>query len=373
MINDKRCTCSQIRCFRKCARKHYINYIKGIRPAETKDYYRIGDVFHTGLDFRGKGYTVADSIVNAVVKYDDIILEYPDEYHEKLVLERELAARLLDGYFWRWQKADTQIEVLASEITFEIPVINPFTGEIDENFVISGKIDKIIKLADGRIALMEHKTTSDDIDPTSNYWKRLRLDIQISIYYLAAKKLGYDVETIVYDVTRKPPITKPKQLSQRQTKQLIETGTYTHRFFGDEKSTDIGQYSVQYKESEETVYINGSPTKIIKAPKGFSIFETVAMYGDRITNDIARRHEFYFSRREIPRLQADLDQIKQDLWDYSQMLLFCDKNNIWPKNDDACLLFGECPYFDLCSSGFDFEDVPEGFIQLKNVHTELTV
>jgi len=219
-ITDRRLTCSQIKCARKCLRKHLLAYILAIRTEDVPKYFRIGKVFHKALDFRAQGLDIDDSIIRALTDYDEGLLQLKGEEWKKRVVEREVIARLIAGYFWRWQEMDKEIEVVASELPFELPIYNPVTNKADSVFVIAGKIDKIIKLADGRLAVMEHKTTSDDIVVTSDYWRRLRIDIQISIYYLAARMLGYQVETILYDVVRKPSYSKPKQLTQAQTKEL---------------------------------------------------------------------------------------------------------------------------------------------------------
>lgn len=46
----------------------------------------------------------------------------------------------------------------------------------------------------------------EDIQPDSDLWRRLQIDSQISMYVLAARRLGYPVECVLYNVTRKPTI-----------------------------------------------------------------------------------------------------------------------------------------------------------------------
>ena len=52
--------------------------------------------------------------------------------------------------------------------------------------------DRIVRLADGRLALQEYKTTTKDTAPGGAYWARLRLDQQVSRYMLAARAEGLD-------------------------------------------------------------------------------------------------------------------------------------------------------------------------------------
>jgi hypothetical protein len=54
--------------------------------------------------------------------------------------------------------------------------------------------------------VMEHKLLSEDLTEGAAIWRRLRVDHQISLYVLAARELGYAVDGVFYDVTRKPTI-----------------------------------------------------------------------------------------------------------------------------------------------------------------------
>ncbi|MBN1456572.1 MAG: PD-(D/E)XK nuclease family protein [Sedimentisphaerales bacterium] len=361
---DNRLTCSQIRSLRRCHFKHYLEYVLGIRPANQANYFRYGGVFHNALDFRANGRTIEQAIYNALLPYDDMMAS------DEVFIEKSILGSLLKAYFWRWQDMDNSMKIIASELPFNLPLINPHTGQ-EQGFSVAGKIDKIVQLEDGRLAVMEHKTTSDDLDPTSNYWKRLRIDLQISIYTLAAQSLGYPVEAVLYDVVRKP-VTKPKQLTQGQTKHLLETGNYLAKLNGHELT--IGSYSVDSQKEPLTVVVGDEFAEVTEGVKAISITETFNMFGDRVFADMCDRYDYFFARREIPRLESDINQTRLSLWQYAQMLTRCEKDNCWPMNDDGCVGFGTCSYFDLCTGGFDpFTDnyIPEGFVVVPDVHQEL--
>lgn len=379
-IIEKRLTCSQIKCARKCLRKHLLAYILRIRTEDVPHYFRTGKIFHKALDLRAQGIAVDDAITEVLAEYDQALTKIFGEEFEKRITEREIIARLIGGYSWRWENMDKEIKVVASELPFELPIYNPVTGKADDIFVIAGKIDKIIKLPDGRLAVMEHKTTSDDLSVGSHYWKRLRIDIQISIYYLAARMLGFDVETILYDVVRKPSYSKPKQLTQAQTKQLAEDGCYYVTFTGDEKPTLAGRYKVKKLNEDNggdgegpAFDIDGYTVISTQHKKSYSLPETITMFGDRISADMGRRYDYYFARREVPRLEHQIFETQHALSQYAQMVHECDLVDRWPMNDDACVGFGTCPYLGLCSGGFDIHSgvVPEGFVRVEDVHQEL--
>jgi len=111
---------------------------------------------------------------------------------------------LLAGYFHRYQNEDF-IRQVHSEVEFRQPLPKSRT------FTLAGKMDGLCVLHDGRLALKEDKTTSDSLAPDSDYWLRLRFDSQLFQYVLAARPMGWDVATIIYDVTRKPAI-EPRQI-----------------------------------------------------------------------------------------------------------------------------------------------------------------
>lgn len=311
---DHRLTGSEMQCAKTCARRHQIAYLMRIRPDNDAKPLRMGKAFHLGLEAYGNGETPDSAVLTAVKEYDRTApTTFRDaEQETDWLVEREIVARLLTGYFWRWAEMDKQMQVLACETAFEIPLVNPATGRAARIFSFAGKIDKVVKLPDGRLAVMEHKTTGSDLAPESDYWARLRIDSQISGYILGARALGHDVETVLYDVARKPSI----RLKQK---------------------------------------------------------ETVEQYGDRLTADIAARPDWYFARREIARLKSDLEEAQYDLWHTAQLIHECAKEGRHPKNTGACIGFGTCPYFRLCTNGFDVNNpvVPDGFKVVDDVHQEL--
>lgn len=343
-------THSRLACAKTCLRKHQIEYVLGLRVERDTAPLRMGIAFHMGLDLRAQGETEEATIQLVREQHQ---LDRPTDAPE-YVLEEEIVARMLAGYFWNWADWDEQIEVLASEIEFNLPLVNPDTGRASRNYRMAGKIDKIVRLADGRIAVMEHKTAGQDIAPTADYWRRLRIDSQISMYWLAAHEMGYKVETVLYDVMRKPSIA-PKMMATLD---------------------DDGLKIVNEADGTRSLKKDGTPRQSADKKKGqclVSAVETPEEFGERLRFDQAERPEFYFARREIPRLQTDLDEARHDLWAMSQILNDCDRNNRWPRNTGACIGFGRCRHFDLCTNGFNFkaDTVPDGYRKLDNVHPEL--
>lgn len=341
-------------CAKTCLRKHYYQYELGIRRDRDSQPLRMGSVFHEGLDALAQGRSLDDA---AAIVYYHYATEptwiQSDEDRFDWQVECETVVRLVCGYAWRW--SNDGLDVVATEQAFDLPLINPDTGRPSTHWRIGGKIDKIIRLADGRLAVMEHKTTSDDLGPDSDYWRRLRLDQQISLYMLAARQLGYDVQTVVYDVCRKPqigPLSVPL-LDEHGAKIVLDAN---------------GQRV--YKK-------DGSPRQSGDAANGFvlqSRRQTAAEFGERLNGDIASRPDWYFARMEIPRLDADIEEFRVELWQIQTQLRESQRRGCWFRNTGACISPYRCEYLDVCSQSIDpASEVPQGFIRVDNVHPELAM
>jgi len=372
-------------CAMTCLRKHFIEYEQGVRPVEQARPLWMGSVFHEYLDFRARmtdttpeskpvpAMTPQEAADKALAIYDTGLEHVDDERMEQWLIDREVLYRLMICYNWRWSEYDDNIEVVASELKFELPIINPESGFPMRSFNLSGKIDKIVKLADGRLALMEHKTTSKDLSPDSTYWSRLSIDSQISIYYMAAQQLGYDIKTVIYDVIRKPSI-KPAPLTQAATKVLMDTGAY----MGKNKETKelsimYGNYDVLASDDVTSVDVDNRHAEVIPGKKANAIRETLPMYGDRLTYEIGENPDYYMQRKELARLPNEIDETRYELWQTAKLLMDCRNNNRWPRNTSACTMFGQCQNFNICTNGGlnPNGSLPEGFVRVDNIHQEL--
>jgi hypothetical protein len=306
-----------------CAKKHHYKYVIGIERDKDSTPLRFGGNFHNGLEVLGNGHALSSAVEKATEGYSTYPAWAQDEESQNdWDVECVTVATLLRGYHAYWSKSDyhfAQLDHVAAEMAFELPIINPQTAEVHPHYHFAGKIDGIVKIAKerGRLAVFETKTTSESIDDEAEYWRRLRVDSQISGYIVAARAMDFDVETVIYNVIRKPTI-RPK---------------------------------------------------LVKGVR-----ETPAQYGARLAADIAERPEYYFQRREIPRLKADLDEFLQELWDETQVLEFHERTGIAPRNTAACIQPYPCEMRDLCFNGVNPRDgVPQGYRIKTHMHPELAM
>ena len=339
-------TFSRQDCFKSCRRKHYYAYELALRRTTDAKALRMGSNFHQGVETLGKGGTLAEACEAVRAKYDRPDVFDPYEWD----IERETVLRLVCAYQWRWESH--RLEYLAVEQSFELPLLNPKTGKRTTSFNLAGKIDGIVRMEDGRIAVKETKLFGDDIGQDAPLWRRLRMDQQISLYMHAARRIGFNVDAVLYDVARKPTIgpTSIAVTDELGAKIVLDK-------HGDRVRTDRGQYR-QTGDKE----------------KGYTL-QTRQMtpdeWGEKLSSDIAERPDFYFQRQEVPRLEQDLEEYQRELWQIQQDVRDAQKNGLWYRtvSKQTCSF---CSYFDLCSGNSPIGNVaPDGFEFLKDLHPEL--
>jgi len=331
--------------FKTCRKKHFFSYELGLRPVTDAKALRMGAAYHDALENLETGGTL-DSAVELVRTLYGVVDAYDQT---ELDYECETVLRLVCGYVWRWESY--RLEFIAAELPFEIPLRNPETGGTTPNFLLAGKIDGIVKLDDGRLAVIEHKLLSEDVASDSQLWRRLRMDHQISMYVLAARKLGYPVDAVLYNVSCKPSIkpTLVPVLDRLGAKIVLDK-------YGDRVKTEKGCY----RQTGDT-------------NKGY-VLQTRPMladeWGEKLANDIVSQPDRYYARMEIPRLDQDLEEYENELWDIQRTIRDAQLNNRHFRtcNKNTC---GFCSYFDICSAGFDHNSVPSGFVRLSDVNPEL--
>lgn len=345
-------THSRMDSFKTCRKRSFFEYEVGLRRSIDAKPLRMGTAFHAGLDQLKLDRSMGYAANAARACYDAQPAEYDAAEWET---ERETVVGLLSGYQWRWSQGDgIGLKVLATERSFNLPLINPETGSASTVWSLAGKIDGIVELEDGRIAVLEHKLLSDTIDAGSDYWRRLQLDHQVTLYVYAARQLGYKVDTVLYDVVRKPTI-KPTAVP------ILDAD---------------GLKIVLDQAGARVLNKNGKPRQTADTDLGYAI-QTRPMTTDewmaKLMEDIGQRPEYYFVRQEIPRLDQDIDEFQAEVWDIQKTIRDAQRLGRWFRtvNRNTCPM---CAFFGLCTTKYDpaSGEVPEGFVKLENLHPELS-
>lgn len=338
-------TNSMLKSAQKCPYQCYLRYVLGIQRDREAQPLRMGSVFHWGQELRGEGDP--DYARHACQCYASLP-PWADAY--EWAVERETVRALIEGHAWRYQ-ADT-LEVVANEVKFEVPLVSG-TGRVSRRYVMRGKIDKIVRLADGRLALQEYKTASEDMGPDAPYWKLLRYDMQVGIYMLAARASGYDVACCLYDVTRKPGF-KPANIPQLDAN---------------------GDVIVLDANGNRVMTAAGKPRKPGDSAKGYVVQsrpETPEEYGQRVLEDMYDKPEVYFQRREISRTEDQLASLLAEIDAEVAALSMFELLGCYPKRVSKW----HCPHCEFnapCQAGVDMtaELLPDGYRRSDVKHPEL--
>lgn len=353
-----RLTATSLAAMRRCPRRYWYRYELGLSRIRLAAPLRLGSAFHYGLELYNAGLSDDLAILTATDDYKTC----PDWAEPNgWEIECETVRALLAGHFWRYQKDD--LEFVAIEEPFEIPLVNPDTGAASRTFRLAGKIDGIVRLPDGRLAVLEYKTAGEDIGSDSGYWLRLRYDGQISLYVLGARAMGHDlpsprlrqagVATVIYDVARKPTI-RPHNVPVL-----------------DEDGCKI----VLDAEGNRVLNANGKPRQSASSRAGYVLqtrMESPSQYGERLLADIGARPDHYFARREIPRLEDDLAACRLELWQQADLIRESRRRGRWFRNVSR-MTCDHCQFAELCLSNIrvDPERPPAGYELLDDVHPEL--
>lgn len=289
-------THSRVACWRDCPRKHQLRYELGLTSAQERHYLTFGTAWH---HFHETGEIATDL----------------DPF------ERARLTAMCEAYPFRWN-------YIAREEQFELPITNPETGASTPLFTNSGKNDAIVRLEDGRLAVLERKSARsvDDV-----YWSKLELDSQVSRYFLAARQCGYDVQTVVYDVAEKPSL-KPLKATP------VELRQYTKK---------DGRLYANQRENDET-------------PSEFQA---------RCAEWIKEGQHFF--AREVPITEQRIAEFHAELWWQQQAIRQCQITDRWWRNTEACARYDTCEFLPICHRSDLKENTPDGYVRLMNVHPEL--
>lgn len=314
-------TASRLKVARRCQREHHYEYGKGYRALTEDANLRFGSLFHAGLE---AWWTSTDP----ATRLDDALDAMAGESDP---FERVKAETLMAGYDARW--GAERLEVLAVEKKFEAPLVNPLTRAASRTWALGGKIDAVVRELDtGRVLVVEHKTTSEDVRPGSDYWRRLKIDGQVSIYFAGARELGFDVEACLYDVISKPGM-RPLKATPVESRKYTKDG----RLYAAQRDRD----------------------------------ETPEEYRARLLEDVAGDPTGYFARGDVVRLEQELSEAAWDAWALGRQLREADLAGRYPRNPDACSRFGRtCQFFGVCT-GEDSLDNAERFRRMEDIHPEL--
>lgn len=340
-------TSSRLKVARKCKREHRIKYELGYRPVVDAEELFFGLLVHLVLE----AWWLAVKRGHLRIALDFALLALAKAKCD--TWDRVRAEVMLRGYDARWSEEAQHYEVLGVEVRFETAVVNPETKAVSRTWRLGGKLDAVLRdKRDGFVRFMEHKTSSEDLSPGSVYWRRLRMDGQVSVYFDGSAALGHDCVGCLYDVLGKP-LQRPSQVPQldEHGNKIVLDGN------GERVRTGQGKWR-QTGDKEQGFVLQTRE-------------ETVDEYRLRLTEVVSKNLDKYYGRAEVVRLEAELDESRADIWAIAKELREDELANRAPRNPDACERFGRmCSFFDVCTGAASLDD-RSLYLKQIDVHPEL--
>lgn len=311
-------TPSRIKSYSACPRRHYYAYTLGVRSASSGSAAsRFGTAAHAAIETywreRAAGAVAAldgDFVLRPAV--EAVLADHFDVIGEEAFIRLRA---LIELYCASW---DTRsVEVLAVERKFELPLLHPRSGKPHPHYWLGGKIDLLLRLEDGRVALIDHKTTSSDPGAGSDYRRRLLLDPQPTIYLAGVEALGHPADLVMYDV-----LVKPRE------ERLLATPTEKRRYTKDGKL-----YAAQREHDE-----------------------SIDEFESRIRTKVFENPSDYLVTFEVPKPNAELSAMQRNLWAIASELLRVEELGFARQNAGACFDYGGCEYLPVCTREASIDD-----------------
>lgn len=198
--------------FRTCPRLYYWRFVLRIVLVREEGARRFGTMFHAGEEAWWRAMDGGDvpwrdqdaALVAALKAIADNARHVRTDPFEVAKAEAMMVA-----YHARYFGLDFET-VHGSpdesvEVWFDVPMFDE-SRKVVPGWRVHGRMDAIKRFADGRVKPVEHKTTSSEIHGASDYWARLAIDNQCSIYVDVAQLQGLNAREALYDVARKPEL-----------------------------------------------------------------------------------------------------------------------------------------------------------------------
>jgi hypothetical protein len=293
-------TNSRIKDARNCLRLHHYRYTLGYEPIKKASALGFGTLVHKLLEAWWKE-------PNPTLRLTAVLDAIPPESDP---YDFARAFEMMRGYDEYWRAEQHEV----------IDVERQFGLYFDGHWTLGGKIDAIVRDNAGYTYIVEHKTTSENVTPGSDYWSLLRMDSQISTYWHAAEQLGIQIDGCLYDVLVKPGL-RPLEVNSRRTEP-----------------------------------------------------ESPVAYADRLRAEIDGHRSEYYHRRVITRLQDEVQDNLDDMHQWATIIRRIENDGILPppRNPDACInkYRRRCDYFAVCTGETALEN-QDLFYKKENLHPEL--
>ena len=311
--------------YRGCPRADYYNSVLRRIPRYVDENRRFGSLLHLGLEAWWRAFALGALSAMSPLEAAYLAMRTsanPDPY------ELARAEALMYGYDGWWAAEPLEVvwldpQTAGVEVEFEGDLRNPASSGVSRTFRRGGRIDAIVRRPDGRVYVMEHKSSSEDISKGSEYYQRLLLDLQCSAYMFGARDLGLEPAGVIYDVVRKPDLRPLMATPVEQRKYTKATAKESSRLYASQREHS----------------------------------ETPEEHGQRLAAQIAETPWKFYQRHDVTRSEQDLRESMWSLWGTSLQIRESMAASIWPQHDKSCKQYGRlCDYFSVCTGQSKIDD-----------------
>lgn len=272
--------------YRGCRRRWSWIFQEGYYPKITPKYFEFGTAYHLAMEILYEpstwylwelGGITRNALQNLVIKafcdkvrqqrntflinsgQESLSMEEETDYEERL----ELGKGMLKYYFDLMEGLDDGFKPLQTEVSFDVPIVNPDTGEPLMCYNINcykhkgvapvpvtygGRCDLLVLDKYGHLYILDWKTAAR-VDHEALLF--LELDDQIGSYPWALRSLGIDVKGFIYHQQKKgypqpPTENKTIRLGRRfsvSKTQDTDYDTYANTVMKEDREAyDAGYY-----------------------------------------------------------------------------------------------------------------------------------
>ena len=373
---------SEIATLRRCPRLYYYEYVLNRTPAKGPGIEaEWGTALHRGLETLYEELRTGGGALPMRMHWVlDNALTPADDYAPPTDPYARAALRaMLRAYAAVWGPSDAeQYEVIAVELPFDLPVLTA-EGRVSrgrrEGARREGRIDALVRERAsasnepcaacqsgdkdphrpvGPLWIIEHKSTGKH--PEDERWYvGIELELQPSLYFDAARELGYQPAGVIYDVIRRPDFDDPKPAPARNRD-------------GSERKAQSevcgvcsgSKWQTLVDELIECAMCSGTGrvTKQV-AYTNPRHGEPAALYEERVYQLAISKPTDFFHRRALTIEPWQVEESREDVRAAALEIAWRARSQAWPRVGDryVCGARGRvCPWLDVCGHVESAED-----------------
>ena len=334
-------TSSRMKTWRACPRRHYYQYeLARASHGPESAASALGTTVHAALEawwctWRDLGgYGALDAALYAA-RGD----ETGDGERDADPYTAALTSALVIAYDARWSRWAAGVEVLGVEAPFVAALWEPATGRKARRWAVAGKMDALLRLSDGRVAIVDHKVTASDARVGSDWRRKLTLDPQVSTYFGGAEALGHPADLALWDVLQRPALKPYKAVAEVKLK--LDGTPRAGQRLADETPDEYQERLIARLADEgpeaALAHVEVVRTDAEREAHAWALWHTV--------------REIEESRAAVRACDGDARAVTQ--------------------NAGACMAYGSpCPYLPVCEGTASIDD-PTRYRRLPVAHAEL--